>query len=116
VRDISPRTFRGLLLDFVEALAADASMVHRVPQLTGSGIRTSIVAARVPRAAQERFSGRTAPRRGKEAREAFERARPVRDRDEAAELVEALSDQDVLTTVGRISTLDFGLTTVVEPA
>src|SRR5665811_738329 len=41
---------------------------------------------------------------------------PAQDRDEAAELVEVLSDRDVLTTAGRISALDFGLTTVVEPA
>jgi hypothetical protein len=115
-RDISIQTFRRLVRDFVDVLAADPSIAVTVPRADrSSGVRTSIVDMRAPRP----IRGERRPpswRSQRDAQEAFAETPPDRDRTEAAELIETLDDREVIATAAAISALDFGLTTIVEPA
>jgi hypothetical protein len=118
-REISPGLFRGLLLDLVDALADERSVGSRVPRAEpGSGLRASLVKARAPDAVgdEERQSREAHWGSAEEARETYASVSDVHDRAEAAERVERLDDMAVLLMVSRIAALDFGLTTVVEPA
>jgi hypothetical protein len=50
-----------------------------------------------------------------EALEAFREVPDDQDREEASDLVASLDERDLVTTAGRIASIDFGLMTVVEP-
>lgn len=115
--ELSRSTFLRLLMNLVDALAAEASVASRVPRSDStSGLRTSIIDVRAPRAL--RGEGRRRPmwHSDREATEAFQEVPEDRDRQEAAELAQELDDQELVMTAGRVAALDFGLMTVVEPA
>lgn len=115
-RDLSPAAFRRLVLNLVDALASEESVPPRVRRADEtSGLRTSIVDMRAPRTLRGDVRQPPQWRSRQEAEAAFAETTADRDRAEAADLVAALDDIEVLLTAARIAALDFGLTTVAEP-